>query len=61
MSAWMSHFKVLCLSFFYVIGKALAGELSCTGTGLVILGCWVYFVTFTLFLMENPVSKHCRL
>ena len=24
----------------------------------VILGCQVYFVTFILFLMENPVNKH---
>ena len=36
-SAWAlaSHFKVLCQSFFYVMGKVLSGELSYTGTGLV--------------------------
>ena len=33
----MSHFKVLRQSFLFVMGKALSGELSCTGTGLVIL------------------------
>ena len=33
-SALASHFKVLCLRF-YAMGKALSGELSCTGTGLV--------------------------
>ena len=32
----VSHFKVLCQSFFYVMGKALSYELSCTRTGLVI-------------------------
>ena len=26
----------------------------------VLLGVLVYFVTFILFLMENPVSKQCR-
>ena len=26
----------------------------------VILGCWVYFVAFILYLMENPVSKQYR-
>ena len=32
--AWASHLKVLRQSFF-VMGKALSGELSCKGTGLV--------------------------
>ena len=38
MSAWVlaSHLKVLHQIFFYVIGKALSGELSCMGTGLVL-------------------------
>ena len=36
-SVWVSHFKVLCQSFFYVMGKALSGELSCTGPGLVLI------------------------
>ena len=31
---WASHFK-LDIKVFYVIGKALSGELSCMGTGLV--------------------------
>ena len=35
-SALVSHFKVLHQSF-YIMGKALSGELSCTGTGLVSL------------------------
>ena len=34
--ALASHFKVLCQSFLYVMGKALSGELSCTGTDLVV-------------------------
>ena len=29
-----SHFKILPQSFF-VVGKALSGELSCMGTGLI--------------------------
>ena len=34
-TGWASHFKVLCQRFFYIMGKALSGKLSCTGTGLV--------------------------
>ena len=43
MSAWMlaltlaSHIKVSHQGFFYVMGKALSGELSCAGTGLVFI------------------------
>ena len=33
-SAWVSHLKVLHRFFFYVMGKALSGELSCMGIGL---------------------------
>ena len=40
------------------MGKALSGELSCTGTGLVRFGA--NFVAFILFSMENPVSQQCR-
>ena len=29
-------------------------------SSFVILGGRVYFVAFILFLMANPVSKHCR-
>ena len=34
--ALASHLKVLRQSFFYAMGKGLSGELSCTGTGLVL-------------------------
>ena len=37
-SVWAlaSHYKVLHLNFFfYIMGKALSGKLSCTGTGPV--------------------------
>ena len=36
-SVWAlaSHSKVLRQSFFYAVGKALSGELSCMGQGLV--------------------------
>ena len=33
--AFVSHFKVLQQDFFFVMGKALPVELSCTWTGLV--------------------------
>ena len=36
--------------FFYVMGKALSGKLSCTGTGLF------FFFTVALFLFA---TKHC--
>ena len=31
-----SHYKVLCQNYFYLMGKALSGELSCIRTGLVL-------------------------
>ena len=34
-SASVAHLKVLRQMCFYVMGKALSGELSCMGTGLV--------------------------
>ena len=32
----------------------------CWTSPFVIIGVSNLFVTFILFLMENPVSKHCR-
>ena len=34
---WASYFKILCYFNYYVVAKALSGELSCMGTGLVFL------------------------
>ena len=36
--AWVSHFKFLCQSFLYVMGKVLSDELCCTRRGVVIFG-----------------------
>ena len=35
--ALASRFKVYLSKFLYVMGKALSGELSCTGTDLVFI------------------------
>ena len=37
-----------------------SSTLKCWTSPFVILGVWVYFVAFILFLMENPVSKRSR-
>ena len=44
------------LKFFKVMGKALSGELSCTGTGLVITVQWILF-TMTVFVPKKVDSK----
>ena len=49
--AWASHFKVLCLKFFYVLGKALSGKLSCMGTDLVIM------IYYWEFLSKRAISS----
>ena len=47
-SGLASHLKVIRQSFFYVMGKALSGELSCMGTGLVLT------VVFDSFNVKHP-------
>ena len=39
-----SHFKVFRQSFFYVMGKALSDELSCTETDLVHINSFKTYV-----------------
>ena len=63
--ALVSHFKVLRQSFFYVMGKVLLGELSCTGTGLVCIEMSAQSVQAMSRLIKTTVSaafvKHALL
>ena len=54
--------KSFMLEFFYVMGKALSGKLSCTGTGLVVSSFHIMvkqevgklFCTQTILIMLCP-------
>ena len=39
--------------FFYVIGKALSGELYCTGTDLVIIFYFIFIYLFIYLFFDN--------
>ena len=55
------HDKVFCEAFLHPLYTG--GLIQCYMLNESICcfrGVGVYFVTFVLFLMENPVSKQCR-
>ena len=49
------YFKSLYTGVYWTLLLLHVGQVH-----LSFYGCQVYFVTFILFLMENPVSKQCR-
>ena len=50
-------------SSFYVMGKMLTGKLSCQGTGLVVVICFIFFLLLPYkfyVLGQIGLSKQCR-